>query len=733
MQKNARISLTFFFAILFGTPASAELRGELENPFRFFRYPSDYAVQRIAFDLQLKTSGSTDRGKVEITAIELALQDSDFWTRSLNTADKASLHWPKSWKGDTPLQIIEGLRKAEGRRPIRQLVSLTGLSAPQIIGRFGWATLLDTHLGPSSAAVCWNRTDLLHNNCKNYVKPTSWRVRVFDDADASGSCKWQLDDGARFSGNTRETTGSCDEIYLNLTAATNGTELRAPTGRTKVIRTNAQGDQTALDIVLHDRLIVGLGDSYSSGEGNPDRPVVLTSTVVASSAFLPRRPSDDSIWAAQWIDRSCHRSAYSWQFRSAIHQTLIDPLNPVTFLSLACSGAEVVEGLLFPWRGPEPTRPTSAYRSQLAAIYKELCAASTDIEVGKIPNQETDGFLNRVTDFPWAESEDRLVKRAIASLKCGKGKNSSFVRPIDAILLGVAGNDVGFARWIAGAITEDEIQAEAGGFIPRLDDCEQDQQACKLTKARLARLKSRLAVLRRVLVERVIKDGSMSSSKLLMVAYPKAVNGIDGLPCPNGNEGMTLSVWNGLFGGAFAIRDNSELKTIDRFRDRQLVHLMRNFARPAADSFEFIEDFVEPFAKHGFCATALPGEAKGHLFDTSDLFHVDVLEGNKILETLHMPRIGASRRVRGRIVEPDAWRPFAPGDWRPYASRSRWVRTPNDVFMTVNNKPSVVEEGSAFGILDLASRGSSGAFHPTAEGHIAIAKAVVPALAEALK
>ena len=32
----------------------------------------------------------------------------------------------------------------------------------------------------------------------------------------------------------------------------------------------------------------------------------------------------------------------------------------------------------------------------------------------------------------------------------------------------------------------------------------------------------------------------------------------------------------------------------------------------------------------------------------------------------------------------DEWVPYNPADWRPYASRQRWFRTPNDAFMTGN-------------------------------------------------
>ena len=77
------------------------------------------------------------------------------------------------------------------------------------------------------------------------------------------------------------------------------------------------------------------------------------------------------------------------------------------------------------------------------------------------------------------------------------------------------------------------------------------------------------------------------------------------------------------------------------------------------------------------------------------------------------------------------WEPYNPADFQAYASRQRWFRTPNDAFMTGNfhvstsvmQKVLKLESLSWFQLL-LAST-YSGAFHPTAEGHAAIADAVV--------
>jgi hypothetical protein len=76
------------------------------------------------------------------------------------------------------------------------------------------------------------------------------------------------------------------------------------------------------------------------------------------------------------------------------------------------------------------------------------------------------------------------------------------------------------------------------------------------------------------------------------------------------------------------------------------------------------------------------------------------------------------------------WQPYNPADYRPYSSRQRWFRTPNDAFMTGNFHvaASLLErvlqvKTLAWFQLVLAST-YSGAFHPTAEGQAAIADAV---------
>ena len=78
-----------------------------------------------------------------------------------------------------------------------------------------------------------------------------------------------------------------------------------------------------------------------------------------------------------------------------------------------------------------------------------------------------------------------------------------------------------------------------------------------------------------------------------------------------------------------------------------------------------------------------------------------------------------------------AWEPYNPSEWRAYAPRQRWFRTPNDAFMTGNFHvsqsllQSALKTQALSWVQLLLASIYSGAFHPTAEGQAAIADAVL--------
>jgi len=127
---------------------------------------------------------------------------------------------------------------------------------------------------------------------------------------------------------------------------------REGTYKVKLTIPGADGDLTAeQDVVVQDWLIVSLGDSVASGEGNPD---------------LPAGPGRSR---AKWELDRCHRSALSRDSLAAEALERHDPRTSVTFVSLACSGATIERGLLGGYDGVQPDHVTQpAQLNQLVSL-----------------------------------------------------------------------------------------------------------------------------------------------------------------------------------------------------------------------------------------------------------------------------------------------------------------------------------------------------------------------------
>lgn len=85
---------------------------------------------------------------------------------------------------------------------------------------------------------------------------------------------------------------------------------------------------------VHDQLIVGLGDSFGSGEGAPG----------------------GTITHQRWAQQPCHRSVRSGQAVAALRLEQADPRSSVTFIHLACSGATGPKGI-YGWYTDPPGDP----------------------------------------------------------------------------------------------------------------------------------------------------------------------------------------------------------------------------------------------------------------------------------------------------------------------------------------------------------------------------------------
>jgi len=156
-------------------------------------------------------------------------------------------------------------------------------------------------------------------------------------------------------------------------------EFHLATNHSARLAGRADGRQVRFGIPA-DVLVVSMGDSYASGEGNPDRPILSKREVLSEA-----RPIGLSKPA--WMDQRCHRSLWSGPAQAVLRLSRASctvtgdkaraealagipedmPCEAVevsddltfayrgnyTFISLACSGAEIMEGVLAEYGGRE--------------------------------------------------------------------------------------------------------------------------------------------------------------------------------------------------------------------------------------------------------------------------------------------------------------------------------------------------------------------------------------------
>jgi len=535
----------------------------------------------------------------------------------------------------------------------------------------GWAS---TVVGKT----CWETTSNRHTCSKSdaYVNPAghivTLEMRGIEDA-ASVECTWlTAPQGAR-QPRGKAITNLCSEPLT----------LDVPYPGGAVITVEVGGLRVAETLVrVTDLLIAGVGDSFGSGEGNPDVPVRFSRDRAAdygdgkTDGALGGYPARIGSWSqigdnkfieenARWLDQACHRSLYSHQLRAALQLAVEDPHRAVTFIGAACSGAEVTTGLFLRYKGNEWV-PNPPELSQISAVAEAQCG-SRQAKPHDLPEAYHMG--GKIPD----------LQGGLVLSKC----EPEHARKIDLIFVSIGGNDIGFSRLVANAVLADQSMLKRlGGWFGHVHGASQ-------AGGQLAQLDDRYKSLNRAL-HNILHLPWDESDRVVLTAYPGLAILEDGRSiCPDGRAGLDVVADFQL--SAAKAREGSGVA-------EKLNGIMRASAR--THGWTFADAHRRSFLGRGICA----GYSANALSSADDL---------------RLPRkVG------------DTWEPYNPADYQPYASRQRWFRTPNDAFLTGNfhvsaslaQKVLKLQSFSWFQLL-LAST-YSGAFHPTAEGHAAIADSV---------
>jgi hypothetical protein len=586
------------------------------------------------------------------------------------------------WRVENPFRFFADSKATEVHRETylglspEQRERSPVLSAEHSLARryeAGWAETMYRKACWSSKNrhVCADRGD--------YVNPTHHKVVVtlkgMPEADVE--CRWvtsELQKSGEASGPESAVTRPCDEAMQFAAPYPSGLSVRVEIGGVAVASTS---------IKVQDLFVVGLGDSFGSGEGNPDVPVRYSPerTIAyggsGNSGSMGGYPARVGDWKqvgdakfidgnARWLDQACHRSLYSHQLRAALELAVEDPHRAVTFAGFACSGAEVTWGLFLRYKGNEWV-PTPPDLSQISA--------AADAQCGK---REAP-----VVDMPEAYHMNGIIPELMGGLtltKCPYEK----ARKIDLVLLSVGGNDIGFARLVANAVLSDEsLVRSLGGWFGQVHGNKESQEL-------LTRLDQRYKAMNRAL-HGILHVPWDESDRIILTAYPPfALLDDTGNMCRDGTAGMDVF-------DEFRITQKAALSS--SWLGDKLDQVMETSAKGLG--WSYADGHRKAFVGRGLCA--------GHVNGLGPL-----------VDDLRMPR-----RKDG------VWQPYNPILYQPYAARQRWFRTPNDAFLTGNfhaagsvmQKVLKLDSFSWFQVLLAATYG--GAFHPTAEGHAAIADSVV--------
>jgi hypothetical protein len=188
-----------------------------------------------------------------------------------------------------------------------------------------------------------------------------------------------------------------------------GLEAEAELGRAVVSWAAHPGERrmtarTDEAIVIRDIKIASIGDSFSSGEGNPHTRYVF------GSLGAP----------AQWWDDRCHRSLVSSGALAAARLAVELKQASITFVSYACSGAEIRPGILSEYLGRETVE-------QIEAKYRDQ---------------------NRAPNVPFYRGRHLPAQMdRLRTLLCRPGALGCLdSAKLDLLLIGTGGNEIGFGN-----------------------------------------------------------------------------------------------------------------------------------------------------------------------------------------------------------------------------------------------------------------------------------------------
>ncbi len=336
-------AVSLFASLAVGSSQAADLIWEVENPFRFFKPTKSFALHEAAY-VAVRGDPATPLPTDIVWRTERRLNDPD--CKDPSHPDKCA--------------ATAGKRYQQSR---------LGWAA-QTVGE----TCYDSNGRPRRYSALCERKYSWGSAKEDYVLPDAHTVtiRIAPQhlAGLTGDCIWQWQP-RKANGKVESKKLACKD-KLTIARVPHALD-RAQSGVSVSVKLPDGRELVEQEVVVEDIFIVALGDSFASGESNPDRPVQFSAfprdglrsraraagrctraradsrlpgygLAAAEDLFnpkvLPRRFMDDEAAgrfntlnsaefaaafekaSARWLSRDCHRSQYGYPFRVAIQLAL---------------------------------------------------------------------------------------------------------------------------------------------------------------------------------------------------------------------------------------------------------------------------------------------------------------------------------------------------------------------------------------------------------------------------
>lgn len=261
----------------------------------------------------------------------------------------------------------------------------------------------------------------------------SSQAKVVGRSSIAGECTWTLATEMGVATEVQNSSSSCME----------SPQFSVVIGEAYTLTAQSRGGGVpeSARVVVKKHLAVAMGDSFASGEGNPDYPAVINPSLLRqppdSWAVDPEYPAARIVKSsAEWLDVECHRSLLSWPSLYSLREAIKRADTVVQFASFACSGAEVLDGFILKQRNPpghvgvKPSgKDTFVERSQQRALAMLLCHGQPIDNSSQYAPSSLEDYMEKY--------RDKYAKFEI--YRCEKP-----VKP-DEIFVQFGGNDTGFA------------------------------------------------------------------------------------------------------------------------------------------------------------------------------------------------------------------------------------------------------------------------------------------------